>query len=218
MRVSFVNASLSALGASAVPFGGVLVVLTVPHENRAAPVVLTDLSPFPRTGFKGADTPKWLTAQGLALSSDSNRATVQTDGTLLARLSPGEFLLLGRPGAGAGLVEALDAAWSWEAGTGLCFPVPRQDSHAWFHLSGEAAPEMFAKLCGVDLRRHVFADGAIAQTQVARLGAIVIRQGDGYHLLADSASAEYLWACLADAMAEFGGSIAGAGNLLAATS
>lgn len=166
-----------------------------------AAVVLTDLSPIARTGFKGADTPHWLAAQGLDIPDVPNRAVIQADGSLLARLSAGEFLLLGRPGLG--LVERLDAAWSWEAEAGLCFPLPRRDSHAWFHLRGPAVPAMMAKLCGVDLRRHVFADGAVAQTSVARLNGIVIRQGDDFHLLADSASAEYLRACVVDAMAEF---------------
>lgn len=167
-----------------------------------ASVVLTDLSSVARTGFKGADTPHWLSAQGLTIPDAPNRAVIQADGSLLARLSAGEFLLLGRPGLG--LVERLDGAWSWEAGAGLCFPLPRRDSHAWFHLRGPDVPAMMAKLCGVDLRRHVFADGAVAQTSVARLNGIVIRQGEDFHLLADSASAEYLRACVVDAMAEFG--------------
>lgn len=166
-------------------------------------VVLTDLSSVARTGFKGADTPHWLVAQGLTIPDVPNRAVVQADGSLLARLSAGEFLLLGRPEGGSGLVETLDAAWSWEAEAGLCFPLPRRDSHAWFRLRGPAVPAMMAKLCGVDLRRHVFADGAVAQTSVARLNGIVIRQGEDFHLLADSASAEYLRACVVDAMAEF---------------
>lgn len=168
-----------------------------------AAVVLTDLSSVARTGFKGADTPHWLVAQGLTLPDVPNRAVTQADGSLLARLSAGEFLLLGRPEGGPGLVENLDAAWSWEAGAGLCFPLPRRDSHAWFHLRGPDVPAMMAKLCGVDLRRHVFADGAVAQTSVARLNGIVIRQGADFHLLADSASADYLRACVVDAMAEF---------------
>jgi sarcosine oxidase subunit gamma len=216
MRASFVRTPLAALGARPDTAGQALAVLRVPGENTAAPVVLTDLSPFARTGFKGADTPDWLTRQGLDIPAAPNRAVTQADGSVLARLSAGEFLLLGRPGDGMGLVERLDAAWSWGDGAGMCFPLPRQDSHAWFHLRGKAVPEMMAKLCGVDLRRHVFADGAVAQTSVARLNAIVVRQGDDYHLLADSASAEYLWACVVDAMAEFGGSVAGANHLLAA--
>ena len=72
---------------------------------------------------------------------------------------------------------------------------------------------MFAKICGVDLRPHHFADGRIAQTSLAKMSAIVIRADLGrtpaFHLLADSASAEYLWGCLLDAMAEFDGAPVG---------
>lgn len=66
------------------------------------------------------------------------------------------------------------------------------------------------------MRRHVFQGDDVAQTPVARLNAIVIRQDDRYHLLADSAFTEYLWSCLIDAMAEFKGSIAGCGHVIAA--
>ena len=213
MRSSFVRAALSALKAEMAPLGGGLTASRIPGESPAAPVVLRDLSPLPRTGFKGADTPKWLATQGVSFSDAHNRAYAQPDGSLLARLSPGEFLLLGCRDGATGLVDTLDGAWSWEADLGLCFPVPRQDSHAWFHLSGPACPAMFAKICAIDLRPHKFTDGAIAQTSIARLNGIVIRQGDAFHLLSDSASAEYMWGCLVDAMDEFGGSVAGIASL-----
>lgn len=206
MRVSFVRHTLAGLGASVAEMAGGLVAQAIPGESPAAPVVLRDLSPLPRAGWKGADTPAWLEARGFAFGPH-NQAVAQADGTLLARLSPGEFLLLGRTD-GAALATP---EWDWDAG--MCFPVPRQDSHCWFHLSGPKVPALFAKICAVDLRPHKFADGAIAQTSVARLSAIVIRRGDGFHLLADSASAEYLWECLTDAMEEFGGSVAGIASL-----
>jgi sarcosine oxidase subunit gamma len=210
MRASFVRVPLAAL--SAIPaegIGGGLVATRVPGENPTAPVVLCDLSPLPRTGFKGADTPRWLAAQGLSFPEAHNWVTAQEDGSLVARLSPGEFLLLGRTDGAPSAVERLQAAWSWEAEAGMCFPVPRQDSHAWFYFGGPKAPGAMAKLCGVDLRPKRFPAGSIAQTSVARLNAIVIAQAGGFYLLADSASAEYFWACLTDAMAEFGGSTIG---------
>jgi sarcosine oxidase subunit gamma len=87
--------------------------------------------------------------------------------------------------------------------------MPRGESHCWFTVTGEQAPAMLAKLCGVDLRPAKFAAGQIAQTSVAKINAIVIRCPAGevvaYHLLADSASAEYFWTYLTDAMAEFEG-------------
>jgi sarcosine oxidase subunit gamma len=70
---------------------------------------------------------------------------------------------------------------------------------------------MFAKLCGVNLASDKFTDGSVAQTSVARLSAIVIRHdianSFSVSLLADSASADYLWICVLDAMTEFSGSI-----------
>jgi sarcosine oxidase subunit gamma len=76
---------------------------------------------------------------------------------------------------------------------------------------------MLAKLCGVDLADESFSDGSVAQTSLARLSAIVIRNdfgsGIAFSILADSASAEYLWDCLIDAMDEFSGSICGIESL-----
>jgi sarcosine oxidase subunit gamma len=76
---------------------------------------------------------------------------------------------------------------------------------------------MFAKLCAVNLAPDRFPPGQIAQTSMARLPSIIIRNDIAgalsFFLLADSASAEYLWDCLHDAMAEFGGSVCGAESL-----
>jgi sarcosine oxidase, subunit gamma len=195
-------------GAVAMDFGG-----TEDAEvKRARSLGLADLSVLPRTGFKGVGTVEWLATQGLSIGAASNRAYRQSSGELAARLAPTEiFLLDGLAGAGA-LVARLNAAWSWGSDrprTLIGYPMPRSESHAWFMVTGEKAPAMFAKLCGVDLRLHRFADGAIAQTSIAKMSGIVIRADLGatpaYHLLADSASAEYLWQCVLDAMAEFAG-------------
>jgi sarcosine oxidase, subunit gamma len=91
----------------------------------------------------------------------------------------------------------------------VCFPVPRADTNLRFAITGSNVPEMMAKMCGIDLRPHRFATGAIAQTSVARMNAILIRsdrgQVYGLDMVADSASAVYMWSCLTDAMTEFGG-------------
>ena len=177
---------------------------------------IADLSVLPRTGFKGVGTVEWLTSQGLAIGPDSNRAYPQPGGELAARLAPTEIFLIGSLAGTGELVRRLNTAWSWGSEkprrlTG--YPMPRSESHAWFMVTGERAPAMFAKICGVDLRPHRFAVGAIAQTSVAKMSAIIIRADLGsvsaFHLLADSASAEYLWTCVLDAMAEFDGAPVG---------
>jgi sarcosine oxidase subunit gamma len=72
---------------------------------------------------------------------------------------------------------------------------------------------MFAKICAIDLRPGQFDEGAIAQTSVARLNCIVARNDIGltigYDILTDSASAEYFWKALLDAMEEFSGAPVG---------
>ncbi|HZF34282.1 MAG TPA: sarcosine oxidase [Candidatus Angelobacter sp.] len=186
------------------------------EAEQARRMGIADLSVLPRTGFKGAGTVEWLTAQGLAIGPDSNRAYPQAGGELAARLAPTEiFLIDGLAGTGE-LVRRLNAAWSWggeKPRTLIGYPMPRSESHAWFMITGKHAPAMFAKICGVDLRLHRFAVGTIAQTSIAKMSGILIRADLGdtaaFHLLADSASAEYLWACVLDAMAEFDGAPVG---------
>jgi sarcosine oxidase subunit gamma len=192
------------------------------EEALARRMGLADLSVLPRTGFKGAGTVDWLMSQGLAIGSDSNMAYRQEGGELAARLAPTEIFLLDALSASGALIDKLNAGWNW--GTEkprklIGYPMPRQDSHAWFMVSGTSAPEMFAKICGVDLRPHKFAPGQIAQTSLAKMSGIVIRADLGavpaYHLLADIASAEYLWGAVLDAMTEFGGGPVGLNALRA---
>jgi sarcosine oxidase subunit gamma len=173
---------------------------------------LTDLSPLPRTGFKGTGTVEWLTTQGLTIGHDSNMAYRQADGSLAARLAPTEIFLIDSLNGEGGLIDRLNGAWSWGSERPrklIGYPMPRSESHCWFMVSGWQAPTMFAKMCGIDLRPHKFKQGEIAQTSVAKISAIVIRDYFGelpaFHLLTDNASAEYMWGCVVDAMAEFDG-------------
>ncbi len=183
-------------------------------EEVARRLGLADLSLAPRAGFKGCGALAWLAGRGAAAPDRDNRAAALPDGARLARLAPGEALLLG----GRSRIAALEAAWRDERPV-ACYPAPRGDSHCWLRILGDHAPAMLAKLCAVDLRPHRFAALEVAQTFVARLAAIVLRDdagaAPGYHLLADSASAVYLWDCLLDAMAEFDGGPVGTEALAA---
>jgi sarcosine oxidase subunit gamma len=183
------------------------------ERNAGARLGLADLSVLPRIGFKGAGTIEWLAEQGLEIGPDSNMAYPQAAGALALRLAPSEiFLLDGLDGQGR-WVDRLQGAWRWgeERPRRLVgYPVPRADSHCWLAVTGEKAPAMFSKICGVDLRPVAFAPGRIAQTSLARMSGIILRQPGpadriAFHVLADSASTEYLWDSLVDAMAEFDG-------------
>ena len=180
------------------------------HITGGTGLKLADLSLRPRWGVKGRDAFAWLAGQGAGVPARENAAERQRDGSLIARLSPGEALVLASLPRGQSALQAAIEALPTE-GLGACYPVPRWDSHCWFAVAGADAPRMFAKLCGVDLAAESFPDGSVAQTSVARLSAIVIRSDIGnavtFSLLADSASTEYLWDCLVDAMDEFSGVI-----------
>ena len=70
-------------------------------------------------------------------------------------MAPSEIFLIDSLAGSGELIQRINTAWNW--GTEkprklIGYPVPRQDSHAWFMITGDAAPEMFAKICGVDCR------------------------------------------------------------------
>lgn len=174
---------------------------------------MADLSPLPRTGFKGSGTGTWLRSRKLVLPDAPNRATPQRDGALVAMLSWQEYLVLGDIAARSPTVSILEKS-AEEAHQAGCYHLPRRDSHAWFLLTGARVCDMLPKLCGIDLRPLVFVDGMVAQTSLARINVILIRADlatcPAVHLLADGASAGYLWPVLLDAMREFEGRAVGA--------
>jgi sarcosine oxidase subunit gamma len=186
------------------------------EAEKAHELAIVDLSPLPRTGFKGPRIAAWLAENGVVLGERSNHAYPQAKGMLVARLAPGEVLILGPSDGDDAATTALEAAWTYRV-SGV-WPVPRRDASFWFVVTGHSAASMFAKICGVDLRPKSFAYHAVAQTSVARSNAIVIRDDRGsvpaYHLLGDSASTSFMWTSLIDAMAEFVGRPVGLATLL----
>ena len=171
-------------------------------------IALVDLSTLARAGMKGSHLQKWIDANDYAVGEDSNRAYEQRDGVLIARLSPGELLLLSSPAS-----PSISALTSVPDANYRCYPVRRQDSHYWFSLTGPCCPEMFAKLCAVDLSPDVFDNHSVAQTSVAKTSAIILRHDSKdmqcHYLLGDSSTTLYMWACLVDAMKEFDGQVLG---------
>ncbi len=175
--------------------------------DTARSLGIADLSPLNRSGFKSRDTVAWLQSQGIVVPEQPNRAQAQDDGSLVARLSNDEHVIM-EALRGSDLPTRLDAAWRIDAAR-MCYRMPRAHSYAWLAVTGEQSSTMFSKVCGVDLRPHKFARGDIAQTSLARINAVIIRVDIGvtpaFYILADSASAEFLWMCLIDAMQEYAG-------------
>ena len=169
---------------------------------------LADLSPLPRVGYKGRGALDWAREHGVIIDQNNNVAARQEGGGWAARLADSEVVVIDDLSGAGALVHRIESEWSMDNADGG-YLVNRQGANFWFTVTGEHAAEMLAKICGVDLRPGKFALGAIAQTSAARTNCIVIRADLGdtlaWHMMGDSASAEYQWECVLDAMAEFDG-------------
>ena len=190
-------------------------------------LMLCDLSLLERTGYKGRGAGDWLSAYATLPDIPNEAVTSIAQNTLVARLSNEEYLLIdgledtgvsGDSGeASQSFARTLDQHFKHDQPS-LGFSLPRRDSHCLFALYGQSVPAMMAKLCAIDMSTDQFVEGAVAQTSVARLNAIVIRQHGiqipKYLVLADVSAAEYLWHCLLDAMIEFSGVTVGLDELL----
>ncbi len=176
-------------------------------HDLITPCRLIDQTDLPRVGFRGSHAAEYLTGRGFTLPDAPNHATAQADGSWVARLSQTEYLLLGSPKDQGQRIADEEARWELDHRAN--YLLPRQDSHACVLLSGGVISQVMAKLCGVDLSAAAFKPGAVAQTSVARVNAIVINSGSAeapaFHILWDRASKEYFDGALRDALEEFGG-------------
>jgi len=188
------------------------VAVELPSAADPEALALIDLSALPRIGFKGRGTLEAMRRRGVTLEPRANAAFQQPDGSLCVVLAPSEVLLLSALAGDGGRFEAWERAFELDAGE-RAYPLRRRDSHFWIAISGRRAPEMFAKLCAIDLRPHKFPNLSVTQTSVAKMTGIVVRWDRGVtpvlHLLADIASASYFYVCLVDAAREFEGAFIG---------
>lgn len=165
------------------PLRGVL-----PEGLGKGGLVWTDLTLAPRAGVKGQGARAWLEAKGYGPLPLPNRAARHAAGPMVVMLGESEALLL----------DAGSSAPLWSFGTGAAlaprvYPMPRAEGTFWTAVSGAGAADMFASLCGVDLRAKSFGDLQVAQTMIAKTNAIVIRDDAvGFHLLGDISTATYL--------------------------
>jgi sarcosine oxidase subunit gamma len=182
-------------------------------QGDPAICALADLSLLPRFGAKGWETWPTLASIGIAPPDRNNTASRLAGGGVAMRLGDNEAFLLGDIFGDAAAVQRAQAL---PAASGF-YPVPRGDTHAWLLLIGAEVPKLLSKVCAVDFRLDRFADLAVAQTTIARVGSVVLRDDvagtPAFHVLADSASARYLWGVLLEAADEYSGRAIGFGAL-----
>lgn len=210
LRRTPLRVALEKAGAAWTSLGDVATSDGLGDIEAARNLSIADLSALPRVGFKGRETIPAMQKRGLTLEATPNRAYRQPDGSLCLVLAASEVILLSPLAGDGGKLQSLHDSWRLEDAE-RTYPILRRDGNAWFAVTGAKASEMFAKICGVDLRLEKFPDLSIAQTSVAKISAIVTRadiaETPCFHLLADSASTLYFFDCLIDAAQEFHGAV-----------
>lgn len=160
---------------------------------KTASAGLVDLSPRGRFGIKGPGAIEWLEGRGLRLPA-VNRAAIQDDVRML-RLGTSEVVLL-EHGESA-VLRILD---SWRSSTGRKgYDTWRHEGWVWLRIVGEEAGSVFARLCAIDVRAHVFTKDMVAQTRIGGIDAVVVRSPadtQGFDVLADASFAAFLAATI----------------------
>ena len=139
-----------------------------------------------------------------ALGVPFGRTARDEHGTLVVGSGPGEWLLLGPPGASAALAGRVKEV----SDEGLVSVLDATHGRALMRITGARAVDLLAKVCGIDLSEEVTPDGAAFRSSVAKLVTDVVRDDcDGersYLLHCERSSGQYLFDALIDAGDEFG--------------
>lgn len=135
-------------------------------------------------------------ALGLPLAVKPNTATARGRKSTLW-LGPDEWLLLAPPAMADKLKKALQGHHT------AVFDV--SDSRTVISLSGPNARDVLKKGCGLDLHPRVFGPGQCAGSTLA-MAHVLLHQTNttAYRLFVHRSYAQYLWAWLEDAAAEYG--------------
>lgn len=136
------------------------------------------------------------------------RSERHSDGVLVVGTLPGGWLLLGRPGLAAELVERERRIIGEEPVT----VVDLTHMSVLLRVTGRRAADLLAKICLVDLADRAVPAGAVLRTAVAGVTCTIIRDDGGdiaggarsYLLLVDRSYGDYLVDVLIDAGAELG--------------
>jgi heterotetrameric sarcosine oxidase gamma subunit len=138
-----------------------------------------------------------------ALGIPFGRAARDEHGTLVVGSGPGEWLLLAPPGANVAVAGREKEVPDEE----LVSVFDVTHGRALVRVTGERAPDMLAKVCGIDFSERVTPDGTAFRSSVAKLVTDVVRDDlDGersYLLHCERSSGQYLFDALLDAGDEF---------------
>lgn len=133
---------------------------------EAAPDFITSI--MPHDGKRAALNTALKAAHGMALPADgrtSGRAALRAVWT-----GRGQYFLIGEAAADASLAEMASLS-------------DQSDGWALLTLEGDAAADVLARICPLDLRDGSFKRGDTARSEVAHMMAVVTRSARGFEIM-----------------------------------
>ena len=176
------------------------------EEQRRARsgVVLVDLSPLGKLLIRGTGVAAWV---GPGVGVGQVVAWVRVPGARLCRLSHEDALVLTAPDeAPPQVVPALDRSIA-AVGAGCLQVVDLTSARTGIGLVGPRSRDLLVKLTALDVDAERLSDARCAQTALAKVAALVVRQDVGgvpaYEVYVARDFGEYVWDAVLDAGAEF---------------
>lgn len=134
------------------------------------------------------------------------------DGILVIGSGPGEWLLIGPPGAGKAIAARLQSVAA-RVPDELVTDVDLTHGRALIRLNGSSGAAVLGKVCGIDLSDDMTPDGSALRSSVAAVATDIIRDDRAgvrsYLLHCERSSGQYLFDALLESGAEFGMEIDG---------
>lgn len=159
-------------------------------------LAFADMNALARCGFKNQGAPEWLSARNVSLPEAPNKGARQSDGGLCLRLGQTDILVTADPFARGDRPAQLISEWAADPARAKGFDAHREEGFCWFLLLGNRTPELWSRVCSVDMRPNRFLDLDVAQTRAFEMGGVIARADlkgcPAYHMFFDIASSDFL--------------------------
>jgi heterotetrameric sarcosine oxidase gamma subunit len=173
-----------------------------------AALTITDCTPLAKVHLRAP----WNGAMAKALGVPFGRADREGGGPdgawLVVGSGPGEWLVLGPPGAAAAVTDWLATVAADAAGDEFVSVTDLTHGRALVRVTGPDAADLLARLCGADLHDDMAPDGAALRSSVAGVATDIVRDDQAavpsYLLHCERSSGQYLFGALVSAGESFG--------------
>jgi heterotetrameric sarcosine oxidase gamma subunit len=168
---------------------------------------LADVSARGKLILKGAHAAAIVSScLGMAPTKPGDVTETKSDHTLIAKLTPEEFLLLTPPGAERKLSDSLQA--EIESQDIFASLVDQTSGLVGLSIFGPKSKGVMKKLCAIDFDTKDLHNFYVVQSSFATVRSTIIGQAQDalpvFELFADGSYGEYLWDTILDAGREFG--------------